>query len=60
MSRDAALQCGGGPIARVVDELVLHRIVMNVIEMVLQVGCIVNHMLPIPPLPDAAALLVNA
>jgi hypothetical protein len=48
------------PIARAADELMLHRVVMDIIEMVLQVGFVCDRVLPITPLPDASPLLAKA
>ena len=51
---DVAMQAGVGPIGGALDEAVFHRVVMDVIDVVVVVGVVTDQVLPIPALPDAA------
>ena len=49
-----------GPCVRAIDVAVLHRVVMNVIQMAIAIVFVSNRVFPKPALPDAARPLADA
>jgi len=47
------------PLRRMLDQTVLHRIEMNVVQMRRQILLVTDRMLPVSPLPDAAFAPAN-
>jgi hypothetical protein len=48
---DMAVKAGVGPIGGLLDEAVLHRVVVDVVDVVAVVGFVPDQVLPIPALP---------
>jgi hypothetical protein len=46
-----AVKAGVGPIGGLLDEAVLHRVVVDVVDVVAVVGFVPDQVLPIPALP---------
>jgi hypothetical protein len=53
-SLDVTVKAGVGPSGGSLDQAMLHRVVMDVVDVIAVVGVVPDQVLPIPALPDAA------